>query len=622
MRWWPRTVRGQMLAALVLLEVLSILLFTVVLVSRQGRELRNRATRRLANQATSLALQCSEALQQEHPGYVGLSVELAGDGPGVAMAKVTDPEGGVLYTSQGNAHAMKLTAEELAEIPALKRDQLKVFTLADGNLEGAAPIFTGGELRGFTWIENNPAGAYEQQNLILRGTLIFRVIWVVASAALVVLIFRAISRPLATLHRGTRALMSAPDTAGNFPLPITVHNEFGDLIEAFNRMVASIEEQRAGLNDTLSLLDSMLANAPIGLAFFDSDGRFVRVNEIFASQTGLPVSSHLGRLLEERLPQPLAGQLKETVVGAFASQAPVRDVELSVPRPGEETPGTWLVHAYPVRTTPRQVRWVGVIVQDISERKRNEEALRRTEKLAATGRLAASIAHEINNPLEAMTNLLFLLRNFSNLDENALNYVGMAENELRRITEITQQTLRFYRQSTLPARANMGELLDSVVALFHTHLTRAGVEVEKRYAENVELYCFSGEVRQVMANLVGNAIDASKPGGRIEVRARRSRSWHEPHQEGVRFTVADTGAGMSPEVRRRIFEAFFTTKEMTGTGLGLWVSHEIVLKHQGSIRVRSRVAADGQTSGTVFHLFFPDLPQPVAQTAAAAEVTA
>lgn len=622
MRWWPRTVRWQLLAALVLLEVLSSLLFTAVLVNRQWRELRASALQRLSTQAISLAVQCSEALQQGHPGYVGLSVELAGDGPGVAMAKVTDPDGVVLFTSQGDARTQKLKPEELAQIGVLKRDQLSVFTLKGGDLEGAAPIFTGGDLRGFTWIENNPTGAYEQRNLILRGTLIFCVIWIVGSSALVLLMFRAISRPLATLHRGTRALMSAPDKGGSFPLPITVHNEFGDLIEAFNRMVASIEEQRAGLNDTLSLLDSMLANAPIGLAFFDRDGRFVRVNKIFAGLTGLPVSSHLGRLLEERLPHPLATQLQHTVQAAFAAEAPVRDMELTAPRPGEDAQGTWLVHAYPVRTTPVQVRWVGMIVQDISERKRNEEALRRTEKLAATGRLAASIAHEINNPLEAMTNLLFLLKNFCNLNDTALNYVGMAEHELRRITEITRQTLRFYRQSTLPARANMGELLDSVLGLFHAHMAKASLQAEKRYGGDVELYCFSGEVRQVMANLVSNAIDACKPGGRVVVRARRSRAWQGTALEGVRFTVADTGTGMSPEVRKRIFDAFFTTKDATGTGLGLWVSHEIVLKHQGSVRVRSRTASEGRPSGTVFHLFFPDLPEAVPQPAPAAEAGA
>ena len=134
-----------------------------------------------------------------------------------------------------------------------------------------------------------------------------------------------------------------------------------------------------------------------------------------------------------------------------------------------------------MRTTPQQVRWVGVIVLDASDRKRSEEALRKSEKLAVTGRLAASIAHEINNPLEAITNLLFLLRNFSPIDEQALNYVTMAEYEVRRIAEITQQTLRFYRQSTLPARATMAELLDSVLSLYQGRLNALDIKVERDY---------------------------------------------------------------------------------------------------------------------------------------------
>ena len=621
-RWWPRTVRWQMLSALVLLEVLSILLFAILLVQRQGDEFHARTVRRLANQATSLAVQCSEALQQERPGYVGLSVELAGVGPGVAIAKVTGPDGAILFSSRGDTRTQHLLSAELAQLPPLKRDQLRVFTLPNGELESAAPIYTGGDLRGFAWIENNPSGAYEQRSLVLRGTFIFAIIWVVASVVLVLLIFRAISRPLATLHRGTRALMSAPDKNGSFPLPVTVHNEFGDLIEAFNRMVASIEEQRAGLNDTLSLLDSMLANAPIGLAFFDHEGRFVRVNEIFAAVTGLPVSRHLGRTLHELLPELLAGQLQSAIEEAFSAGAPVRDVELNGEVGPQSRPVTWLVNAYPVRTTPHQVRWAGVIVQDISERKRNEEALRRTEKLAATGRLAASIAHEINNPLEAITNLLFLLRNHCDLKEPAMKYATMAEHEARRIAEITQQTLRFYRQSTLPARADMGELLDSVLNLFQARISSLGIQVERRYDTSMDLYCFSGEVRQVMANLVSNAIDAISREGRILVRARRSRLWTGSGVEGVRFTIADTGVGMKPEVQARIFEAFFTTKDMTGTGLGLWVSHEIVLKHRGRMRVRSRVASEGVLSGTVFQLFLPDSLDLVSQPGKHAVVTA
>ena len=127
----------------------------------------------------------------------------------------------------------------------------------------------------------------------------------------------------------------------------------------------------------------------------------------------------------------------------------MRNLELTRTRAARlGRPWTWLVSAYPVRTTPHQMRWVGVIVLDASDRKRSEEALRKAEKLAVTGRLAASIAHEINNPLEAITNLLFLLRNYCELQDPALNYVTMAEHEVRRIAEITQQTLRFYRQST------------------------------------------------------------------------------------------------------------------------------------------------------------------------------
>jgi signal transduction histidine kinase len=284
-------------------------------------------------------------------------------------------------------------------------------------------------------------------------------------------------------------------------------------------------------------------------------------------------------------------------------------------------PWTWLVSAYPVRTTPQQVRWVGVIVLDASDRKRSEEALRKTEKLAATGRLAASIAHEINNPLEAIANLLFLLRNFCQLEDPALNYVVMAELEAQRISEITQQTLRFYRQSTLPTRAKLSELLDSVLSLYQGRLNALNIQVEREYDPEMDLFCFAGEIRQVFANLVGNAVDAINGGGRLRVRARRSRNWNAPGQTGIRFTLADTGAGMEPAVRERVFEAFFTTKEVTGTGLGLWVSHEIIANHRGLVHVRSRTAAQGKTSGTVFQLFIPDDPglaaparQPAAKT--------
>jgi signal transduction histidine kinase len=526
---------------------------------------------------------------------------------------VTDSAGKVLYVSKGNPADIALTPDERAQIPSLNRDQAQAFNLGGDNWESVGAIYTGDDLRGFAWIQYNQTPARDLLDSILADTILFGVIWLVASAMLVFLISRSISRPLEVLHRGTRDLMSLPENSAKFPLPIQVQNEIGDLVEAFNRMVASIAEQRAGLNDTLSLLDSMLANAPIGLAFFDRSCRLVRVNQVFADMTGVPLSSHLGRTLPEMLALPVAQQLEDAVLRVFEQEEPIRNLELAGPlqsgaRGKHDLASTWLASAYPVKTTAQQMRWVGVIVLDASERKRNEEALRKTEKLAATGRLAASIAHEINNPLEAITNLLFLLRSYCGLQDPALNYLVMAEHEATRISEITQQTLRFYRQSTLPGRVRMGELLDSVLRLYPGRINSLKLDIDRRYDAELDIFCYAGELRQVFANLVGNAIDASSPHGRLTLRARPSRNWKNPTEQGIRFIVADNGSGMDPAIRERIFEAFFTTKELTGTGLGLWVSQEIVEKHRGLIHVRSRTASADRHSGTIFQIFIPDDP--------------
>jgi len=613
-----------MLAGLLALEMLSIGLFALLLVRQQKQETSSRAHTRLAYEAMSLALQAGEALRQQRPEWIGLSVKMMGDSPTVAQAKVTDSTGKVLFIGKGNPDESTLEPIEFQQIPLMKRDAASCPTLSGGRWECVYPIYTANTLRGFAWVTYDKVWMREQMDSILRSTAVFGIIWVIASAILVLLMGRSIAQPLAVLHRGAAALMNSPEDTSHFPLPVSVHNEIGDLIETFNRMVASLAEQRAGLNDTLSLLDSMLAYAPIGLAFVDRNSRFVRVNQVFAGLTGFAVSRHLGRTLTDLLPASVAPDVESSVQRVFSSEEPVRNLELSGERDKPRRPWTWLISAYPVRTTPAQVRWVGVIALDASDRKRSEEALRRSEKLAVTGRLAASIAHEINNPLEAITNLLFLLRNFSDLPEAVQQYLSMAECEVHRIAEITQQTLRFYRQPTQPARATLSELLDSVLSLYHGRINALDLHVERDYEPESTIFCFAGEIRQVFANLVGNAIDASTPGGRLLVRARPSRDWKNPAQTGIRFAIADTGIGMEPEIREHIFEAFFTTKEVTGTGLGLWVSHEIILKHHGLVRVRSRAAAQesGATKiaiGTVFEVFIPDDPGFAKEAPAAAD---
>ena len=605
-RWWPRTVRWQLIIWLMLLEALSVVFFAMILVRVEGREVHQRALERLAHQATSLALQAEEAYRDQRPETVLPSLRMMGAAPSVARAKITDSNGNVLYVSDGDAAKFPLDPEERAQIARSDQREPRVFSFDHGRWEGLKAIYDGPALRGYAWVETDRSWDNEQRNTVLRSSFSFGLIWIGASALLVLLMSRSISRPLGILHSGTRALAEGPAASARFPLPVKVDNEFGDLIEAFNRMVAGLEEQRSGLNDTLSLLDSMLANAPIGLVFFDRRCRIVRVNEVFAQLTDVPLARHLGRTLPEVLPHAVAKRLEEAIQHVIETEMTVHDLELTGQTDGRDDPWTWMVTAYPVRPTAEQVRWVGAIVMDVSERRRNEGVMRRTEKLAATGRLAASIAHEINNPLEAITNLLYLLRRFCRLDDAALNYVTIAEREVRRMSEITQQTLRFYRQSTLPGRTSMHDLLDSVLDMYGVRLGTLGIAVERHYEPTLDLYCFSGEVRQVIANLVSNAMDATAGGGKLVVCARKSRDWVNTEREGVRITIADTGTGMSPEVRERLFEAFFTTKGATGTGLGLWVSHEIILKHHGIIHVRSRAGWDGGQSGTVFQIFFPD----------------
>jgi len=603
---WPRSIRSQLVVGLMVLETLSLVLFGTLLLRQQTKETFDRAQQRLEHQASSLALQTEEALKSGRSDMIQPLLRMMGDAPSVDTAKVTDNQGKVLYVSHGPVEKQSLSHGEIAEIQHIPKDKALFFSLGSGSWEGVKPIYLQNQLFGYAWVTTDKTWDRTLLRSLLRSTWLFGLLWLGTSTILAYLLANSITHPLAILHRGTRALAHSPEGEAQFPLPITAQNEIGDLVETFNRMVASIEEQRAGLSDTLSLLDSMLANAPIGLAFFDRRFRFVRVNRIFADISGITLSRHLGRTLPEVLPETTARQLEQTIKDVFEQDQPIRDREVAGSSEGTGRPWTWITSAYPIHTTPDEVRWVGLIVLDASDRKRSEEALRKTEKLAATGRLAASIAHEINNPLEAITNLLYLLSNHSGIEEPALNYVLMAEHEVRRISEITQQTLRFYRQSTLPARANLAELLDSVLSLHHGRLRNLGIAVERKYDPTIDIFCFAGELRQVFANLIGNAIDALPTGGRIVVRARRSRDWQNPEHTGVRFQVADTGSGMKAGVKEHIFEPFFTTKEKTGTGLGLWVSSEIVAKHKGKIRVRSRSDEFGGPSGTIFEIFFPD----------------
>jgi PAS domain S-box-containing protein len=270
-------------------------------------------------------------------------------------------------------------------------------------------------------------------------------------------------------------------------------------------------------------------------------------------------------------------------------------------RGADGTYRNFLTLAMPVRDASGKIaRWFGTNT-DIEAQKRTEDALRQSEKLAAVGRLASSIAHEINNPLEAVTNLIYLARGLATETEVA-SYLETAEVELSRMAQITTQTLRFHKQLSAPMPTDVGDLLESLLPLYKARVGRLGIEMELDLRDCPPLVCYAGEIRQVLANLVGNAIDAMSEGGKLCLRVRAGTDWRWGLR-GVRITVADTGHGMSPQTMRRLFEPFFTTKETVGTGLGLWVSAGIVEKHRGTLRVRS--SAGRGKSGTVFALTLP-----------------
>ena len=241
---------------------------------------------------------------------------------------------------------------------------------------------------------------------------------------------------------------------------------------------------------------------------------------------------------------------------------------------------------------------------DISDRKLTEGALIKSEKLAASGRLAATLAHEINNPLQAVANLVTIWAQSPGLDAQGRAYAAMAESELRRVSHLTQQSLSFYRESASPAPVNIEETLDSVLSIYEKRIDAKEIHVVRRYqSDGATIKTYPGEIRQVFSTLIVNAIEAVDVGGTIAVRARKASHWQNSTIHGVRITIFDNGVGILGSNLPRIFEPFFTTKGENGTGLGLWVASGIIDRFGGSILTRSSVQTNRH--GTCFSIFLP-----------------
>jgi PAS domain S-box-containing protein len=239
---------------------------------------------------------------------------------------------------------------------------------------------------------------------------------------------------------------------------------------------------------------------------------------------------------------------------------------------------------------------------DVTRRKHADLAILKHEKLAIAGRLTASIAHEVNNPLEAVTNLLHLLR-MGTLNQQQTAYLDEAMQQIRRVSQVASQTLKFSRSSNRNVACMPSELIENTLQLLRPKLELAQVQVSIEIRQNPQFFCSVGEMQQVLINLINNSIEAISGPGKIRIRAADSPDWGNRARRGLRIAVADTGSGMSRETCRRMREAFFTTKDGTGTGLGMWIVSELLDKHEGKLSVSSSMQP--KHHGTVLSLFLP-----------------
>jgi two-component system, NtrC family, sensor kinase len=244
------------------------------------------------------------------------------------------------------------------------------------------------------------------------------------------------------------------------------------------------------------------------------------------------------------------------------------------------------------------------ILAEITQQKFAEQSAILNERLAATGRMAHTIAHEINNPLEAITNLLYLLHEPVSGSAEGTAYLVSAEKEVARVSRIARQILSFHRESATQVLVDLSELMEDVLALNNRDILEKRLKIVKQWEGPVTIHGFPAQLRQVFSNLIRNAIEASHAGEKIQVRISRRALYREPREPGARVTISDQGVGIAPENLARVFDAFFTTKELRGSGVGLWLSLSIVLQHRGLIRLRS--STNPSHSGTCVSVLLPE----------------
>jgi PAS domain S-box-containing protein len=484
-------------------------------------------------------------------------------------------------------------------LPAFRVDQNQRFWYGHRQFARIQTIVFEGKPVGIVYLISDLSAIYDRLESYAVILLAILLVSLFAALGLSRLSQRVISQPI--LHLADTARIVSQDKDFSVRAQVSKdHDEVALLVDAFNEMLTEIQKRDSALQESERQFRSLADSIPQLAWMGEANGNLFWYNRRWYEFTGTTAEQMQGwgwRSVHD--PQVLP----DVIMKWQSSIATGRAFEMIFPLRGADGEyRLFLTLAMPVRDAEGTVvRWFGTNT-DITEQRRSEEALRQTEKLAATGRLAASIAHEINNPLEAVTNLVYLAQK---QPLNAPKYLKLADQELNRIAQITKNTLGFYRDSASPAEVDISQVLEEVLVLYARKLHFKNINLRPEFGESIKIMGYPGEVRQIFANLISNAIEALPESGCLAIRASKLSVQAGTDHGGVRITFMDNGTGIPPAQRKKIFEPFYTTKKDVGTGLGLWLTLGLVQKHHGSLRLRSSVKP-GKT-WTAFSVFLPAL---------------
>lgn len=353
----------------------------------------------------------------------------------------------------------------------------------------------------------------------------------------------------------------------------------------------------SGSDHPRSLLAAIVESSDDAIISKNLDGIVTSWNEAASRIFGYTAEEMIGQSVLLLVPEDLHHE-EDMILAKLKSGERIDHYETTrVKKSGERFEVS--VTISPIRDDKNQIVGASKTARDISERKKVERVLVQSEKLAATGRMAATIAHEINNPLDSVMNLVFLARTSSSINK-ARGYLQTAEKELERVAHIVRQTLGYYRETVVPVMIDVRELIEDVLAIYQRKLSVNKISVDCRFDNHRPITVNKGELVQVLSNVIANSIDAMSQGGVLQVHVEETTHSNE---QGVQIVIRDNGAGIREEHLEQIFEPFFTTKGDLGTGIGLWVAKQLIEKVQGQISITS--SADAGNSGTTLAIFIP-----------------